>query len=193
MVIGTIEDIKGIKDLEKTAQELLGGSGIKVKRSYAVMPKPCYQAKDRSRFYAYPVNDFDDNALLESEDVLMDYARLCYSLNGSIRGIDISTTKIDEMFSNPYEFTTHNFHPLAVVRFAMDKGFQIAECPGPLPSNPPLCSRIKANGLWMNVPSRLDMEVRDYFRNRNRQTSGLCPVCEETLMSMYEMDRISQY
>jgi hypothetical protein len=182
-----IESIQDIKDVGKIANEILGQSVIRVKRYYTVMPRPCCLSKDRSSLYANPVNDFYDNALLESQDVLTDYARLCYSLNESIKGIDVSTLKIDEMFSNPFEFTTHNFHPLAVVRYAMDKGFAISQCLGTRRSDKPSCNRVKANGLWMKLPSMLESEIMDYFRNRNSSTIGYCPVCEDSILS--QMDK----
>jgi hypothetical protein len=169
------------KTIDDIIYECAARHNISVPIPLLKKPNPFFSMPQRQKLYPMAqVNDFYDDSLLESDDVILDYSRLCCSLDESIKGADISNTKIDELFS-PYEFTTHNFHPLAVVKYAMDRGFLIAECSGPFKADPPLCRRIKANGLWMVVPEKLYAEVKDYFRNKNSPTTGLCPVCSETM------------
>jgi hypothetical protein len=172
----------GIKSLDDIIYECAARHGVSVPIPLLKKPKSGSISPDRIKLYPTGgVNDFYDDSLLESQDVFEDYIRLCYALNDSIKGVDVSSIKIDQMFS-PYEFTTHNFHPLSVLMYSMAKGFQIAECSG-FNIKPPFCRRVKANGLWMAVPDKLDTQVRDYFKNRNRQTSGVCPECQYTMES----------
>ena len=147
-----------------------------------------HKSKKKIHLYDNPVLDFNDNKILENPEVSQDYSRLRYALSAHLQNRDVSSVTIDtffeEVFGNSSEndsghVNLHYFHPLAVLKYAVDNGFMISQCLGYKHSNQASCNRIKANGLWMKLPGNLHSAVMDYCNKTNNSSVGYCPECQE--------------
>jgi hypothetical protein len=129
------------------------------------------EIRDNHEFYKFKAFDFyhDDEAC--SDKVVSDIEKLSRILEPAVKDRDTFSMRVDDIIKD-----THSYHPLAVLKASMQYGFMVDNCPGPIRWEYPLCSRVKANGLWITPPDKLMAEVKDYF-SRNKPSSSFCPDC----------------
>lgn len=150
------------------------------------------KSRDEKGFRAYsqPILVYCDNAVLKNPGYLSDCEKLDAFLKEYTQGLDLSNMKIDQLNSqnagqNHPKPISSSYHPLAVVRKAMDYRFLVDLCNGTWEHRKEgkTCGRIRANGYWIDAPPSMKSSIEDYVKKGNPTSHGMCPECKSFYFS----------